>query len=228
MVELFNGTPFKSFRNYNQHLLPLGEQLTKLKLLNQKLPKDLRIPKKWFRNIDTKNWHKQSVKSLRFIYVVLDSYEKTFRLSWRMIELTQPNAKPYVFYGISEHMIRLDSTTQEHGPGIYIVTINLVDNWKPDKKQSVDQVRNIMNKKNKKLAGFEVIQACALQKPSLLQSQDGINFPYFNLAGLQYCDDLCLNVDTIHLEQYKSLNGIYLGAWETDHQDQRYSSPTVK
>ena len=87
----------------HEQLYPINIQLEYLRLYNDFLPVDLRIPKEWLDTVDVESLHKQTIDDLEILFVVLgknnheDSLRATMRLNCELYKIAQP-----IFYcGIS-------------------------------------------------------------------------------------------------------------------------------
>lgn len=175
------------FARFAHLLRPTSRQAADLCKLNEKMNKDMRVPDSWLDNLETDDEHVQSLERLKVYFVVKDTLKETLAYNWKLVGLTQP-AIYHSGFSTNAANLRLDKTACDYAPGVHLITINLVDNWEPQNGRSVDQVRRSALATGQKLAGIEVLAAYALQDPRLLQSQDGKNLPYCNLAGLQQGD----------------------------------------
>jgi len=144
------------------------------------MPRKLRVSDAWF-DLDTTSQHVQGVEDLEFFYVQLGTLEATWAFNQKLVALTQPAIYDSGFARDARSM-RLHRTAHQYESGIHRVRINLVDNWDPEKGRTVDAVRV---RTTQELAAVEPVGAYGLQDPQLYQSQDGVNLPYFDCAGLE-------------------------------------------
>ena len=206
------------------HLLRLtSRQAADLRKLNKKMNKDMRVPDSWLNNLETDDEHVQSLERLKVYFVVKDTLEETLAYNWKLIELTQP-AIYHSGFSTNAANLRLGKTACDYAPGVHLIEINLVDNWEPKNGRSVDQVRHSALDKGQKLAGIEVLAAYALQDPKLLQSQDGENLPYCDLAGLQQGGGFG---QAPGFRWGSSGREAYLGSWNSDDVYRGYAAPSV-
>ena len=127
----------------------------------------------------------QGVEDLEVFYVQLGTLEATWAFNQELVRLTQPAIYDSGFVARDARSMRLHRTAHRYEPGIHRVWINLVDNWDPEKGRTVDAVRA---RTVRELAAVEAVGAYGLQDPRLYQSQDGVNLPYFDCAGLEQGD----------------------------------------
>ena len=83
--------------------------------------------------------------------------------------------------------IKLDSNAQVYKPGLYQITLNLIDSWPTsnDERTSIYQQRSDVNDLNQRIAGIEVISAFAMLPSTFARNFDGNVCPIINLSGIR-------------------------------------------
>ena len=117
--------------------------------------------------------------------------------------------------------MRLHRTAHRYEPGIHRVWINLVDNWDPEKGRTVDAVRA---RTVRELAAVEAVGAYGLQDPRLYQSQDGVNLPYFDCAGLEQGVGFRRVPDSLWNEFNRE---VFFRSLSADSVSRRYAAPSL-
>lgn len=153
------------------------------------MPKGMRVPDSWLKNLDTASDHVQSVEDLEFFFVVpTGALKKVIEYQVRLMKLTQPNIWRSSDFDNEINGAYLDDTADKNmfaKPGVYRRRINLVSYWDPKNGSSVDSARSQATESSIKLAGLSAVGAYALQDPELYQKQDGNNLPYFDIAEIR-------------------------------------------
>ena len=211
--------PQRDYSRYNPYLHSLGDQLQLLRELNQRMPGMLRVSDAWL-DLDTASQHVQGVEDLEVFYVQLGTLEATCAFNQELVRLTQPAIYDSGFARDARSM-RLHRTAHRYEPGIHRVWINLVDNWDPEKGRTVDAVRA---RTVRDLAAVEAVGAYGLQDPRLYQSQDGVNLPYFDCAGLEQCDGFRLVPYSIWNEFGR---GVGFSSCSADSVDRNFAAPSL-
>lgn len=179
----------------------------------------------------------QKMNDLVSIFVSFDTLEKTALYNYELIMRAHERLGldcgiklPKYFYEFESMRPALYAITSKiyYKPGIYIIRINMLDNWTPHSRYGLGNVENLrsmaMLDHIPKLAVFEPMGAIALQDPSLFELFDGKKLPHIELAGLKYGDDV-LN---FHREKrgdakYLRFNRLKVNK---DHSNM-YSRPTI-
>jgi hypothetical protein len=157
----------------NQCLRSLDHQLAELKEFNPKITDNLRFPDSWFDNIDISSGHNQSINDLEFLFVVRHSLRETIEYQVKLMELKQPNVKCINNFDFFMSLMQLDTSGDIQlfkKPGIHRLRINLDDKRFPKNISSVNQLRDIAQLNDRRLAGVAAIGAIALQDIKLCQS----------------------------------------------------------
>ena len=211
--------PQRDYSRYNPYLHSLGDQLQLLRDLNRQMPRKLRVSDAWL-DLDTASQHVQGVEDLEVFYVQLGTLEATWAFNQELVRLTQPAIYDSGFARDARSM-RLHRTAHRYEPGIHRVWINLVDNWDPEKGRTVDAVRA---RTVRELAAVEAVGAYGLQDPRLYQSQDGVNLPYFDCAGLEQGDGIRLVLYSIWNEFGR---GVGFSSCSADSVDRNFAAPSL-
>ena len=213
--------PARDYTRYNQYLHSVSDQFDFLRDINRRLPRDLQIPAVWFDlDISAASGHVQSVEHLKTLHVEHDTVAKRLAVAQELVRLTQPAIYDSEFARDADSL-RLNRTARRYATtGLYLVGVNLVDNWDPEKGRNIDQVRT----RGQELAATEAIEAYALQAPELYQSQDGENLPYFDCAGLEQVARFA-QVPYSDWNRFNRL--VYFDAYRSDNVSRNYSAPSL-
>ena len=206
------------YSKYTPYLHSLGDQLQLLRDLNRQMPRKLRVSDAWL-DLDTASQHVQGVEDLEVFYVQLGTLEATWAFNRELVRLTQPAIYDSGFARDARSM-RLHHTAHRYEPGIHRVWINLVDNWDPEKGRTVDAVRA---RTVRELAAVEAVGAYGLQDPRLYQSQDGVNLPRFDCAGLEQGDGFRHVPFSLWSEFDRK---VYFNSLSAGHVSWRYAAPS--
>jgi len=216
-----------SYSRFNQYLIPVSQQRKLLYNLNEQMPVTMRVPATWFDNLNTTSYHDQTMKDVACLLVVRDTLEETMIYNWKLVELSQPDVH-YTGFGLDARHLRLDQTAQMYDSGIHRVRVNLVDDVvseESEEGQSVDQVRERALECRKRLASVEALAVFGLNDPKLLQSQDGKNFPYCDLAGLQQGIDFDKSP---RLFWSRTMKKVGFDSWLSRQMRWDYCAPTLR
>jgi hypothetical protein len=171
------------FDRYSGLLLPLGDQLTRLRGYNQRFW-DNRVTNEQFAAVDTSSDHTQSVDDLEIFHVEFGSLEETVEMWWKVLVGTQPKNWRWGELKLDPEHLGLGANTKSYEPGIHRVRINLVAHWEPEDGPTIEEVREQAKGTGEILAHSEVLSAYGLH-PGLLQEQDGENLPYSDMPGFE-------------------------------------------
>jgi hypothetical protein len=200
--------PKRDFSRYDQHLTGLADQRVLLVSYLDKFAEQLGIDREGLNGLKSKleNWKPdalapaQAITNCQTLIVWLGDLRKTVRFYLLVVEDRQKEAGAN---GIQEWVdfttlpMELDGIANQYGsePDVCLASeINLVDNWDLENGSSVDMARESAWKKQEGgvylLASVEALATYAVADPKLYQVQDGVNLPFYDMAGIKSGDDL--------------------------------------
>jgi len=218
-----------TFAAYTVLLSSLSVQATRLRNLNKKMPRSMRVPDCWFDNLDTNSDHIQTIEDLEFFFVVPSiKLEKVVMYQIKLIELTQLGLLLTAGTKRAIKKSYIDGLTDGNiyaKPGIHKLRVNLVSYCKPEERVTANFAKKHAQKHNIDFAGIPAIGAYAIQEPLLYKLVDGDKIPYFDIIELRshsikrafYCFNLIWNVNY----------GVLIGLHYDNYDDGCTARPTL-
>ena len=173
---------------------PLCAQYSDLRMMNESMPKELRVDDSWFESSYLKNVDVRCevVDYFDFYFVAKENLEQTFKYNLELMKIKHG----YNFHcpeWLPDHMsdIRVDNVGYDYKPGIHIIATNLVNGWDGGDTvfDSPFYHRIAARDSGKRLIGVELLAAFALQPITFLKHFDGVSYPKFCLAGINFRED---------------------------------------
>ena len=171
-----------SFRQFDEQLLSLEEQLARLLYYNVTYWNG-RLTDEWFRALTTDMVRPQHVYDCEVFHVSFPTLVETIEMWWRVYvgELGAFWRDPFLDANLENFQLWSEQV-HEYSPGIHRVRINLVSYWGSKKGLSIDKVRCLVKETHETLAQLEVLSALGLHL-NLLKVQDGVNLPFCDMPG---------------------------------------------
>lgn len=213
------------FPQFSHLLCSLSTQAVKLRNLNKKMPKGMRVPDDWFDKLDISSNHVQMIEDLESFFIVPQGIlKKVIEYQVRLVKLTQPvRCTACNTWVESAYLDETADKAMFAKPGIYRRRINLVSYWDLKNDSSVYKAREQASANGILLAGLAAVGAYAAQDPGLYQAQDGKNLPFFDIADLRSGTD-GLNVAFSFWERYD--RKVYFYSFRSGIDPRRFAQPS--